>query len=72
MNAPRTITVFTHQFPDDTDGAVRQLIDAASPQGIQLRFPPGERDRHGRRRDPPSPGHVSQYASRPNFSRKRW
>jgi NAD+ kinase len=46
VNPPRTITVFTHQFPDDTKGAVQRLIEAASERGVQLRFPPGEADKH--------------------------
>jgi NAD+ kinase len=47
VTPPRTITVFTHQFPDDTDDAVRRLIDAASERGVRLRFPPGEAEKHG-------------------------
>jgi NAD+ kinase len=46
VKPPRTITVFTHQFPDDTEGAVRSLIDGAEARGVQLRFPPGEADKH--------------------------
>ncbi|MFL5885122.1 MAG: NAD(+)/NADH kinase [Thermoleophilaceae bacterium] len=43
---PRTITVFTHQFPDDTEGAVRRLIEVATERDVQLRFPPGESEKH--------------------------
>ena len=46
MKPPKTITVFTHQFPDDTEEAVRRLIEVATSRGIQLRFPPGEGDKH--------------------------
>jgi NAD+ kinase len=46
VNLPRTITVFTHQFPDDTEQAVQRLIEAASERSVQLRFPPGEVDKH--------------------------
>jgi NAD+ kinase len=46
MNPPRAITVFTHAYPDDTEGPVQRLIEVAAEQGVQLRFPPGERDKH--------------------------
>jgi NAD+ kinase len=43
---PRTITVFTHQFPDDTEDAVQRLVRAASERGVKLQFPPGEAEKH--------------------------
>ena len=46
MKPPETIAVFTHQFPDDTEGAVRRLIEVATSRGVQLRFPPGEAEKH--------------------------
>jgi NAD+ kinase len=46
VNPPRTITVFTHAYPDDTEGPVQRLIEAAAEQDVQLRFPIGETDKH--------------------------
>ena len=51
MSPPKTITVFTHQYPGDTAEAVQRLIQAASRNGVQLRFPPGEAEKHGGVRD---------------------
>jgi NAD+ kinase len=46
LSPPKTITVFTHQYPGDTKEAVQRLIQAASRKGVQLRFPPGEGEKH--------------------------
>jgi NAD+ kinase len=46
VSPPRTVTVFTHQFPDDTESAVKRLIERASENEVELHFAPGERDKH--------------------------
>jgi NAD+ kinase len=46
VSPPKTITVFTHQYPGDTEEAVQRLIEAAAHLGVQLRFPPGEAEKH--------------------------
>jgi NAD+ kinase len=47
VKPPQTITVFTHQYPAETEVAVKRLIEAASKRGVELRFPPGEAEKHG-------------------------
>jgi NAD+ kinase len=48
VSAPaRTVTVFTHADPADTASAVRRLIELAGERGVELRFPPGEVEKHG-------------------------
>ena len=47
MSAPKTITVFTHAYPDDTGDAVRRLIDFTLDAGITVRVPPEEARKHG-------------------------
>jgi NAD+ kinase len=46
VNAPRTVTVFTHNYPEDTGDAVRRLIETATGHGVTLRFPPREVEKH--------------------------
>jgi NAD+ kinase len=45
--APRAITIFTHAFPEDTAGAVRELIDAALERGVEVRVPAAETEKLG-------------------------
>ena len=44
---PRSITIFTHHFPQDTDDAVRKLIDVACNRGVEVRVPPAETEKFG-------------------------
>ena len=47
MNAPRSIRVFTHQYPGQTSGAVRRLLEQAQNAGIETRLSQAEVDKHG-------------------------
>jgi NAD+ kinase len=47
VNKPETITLFTHQYPEQTGDAVHRVIDAACQAGIQVRLPPEEVSKHG-------------------------
>ena len=47
MNAPRSIRVFTHQYPGQTSGAVRRLLEQAHQAGIETRLSQAELDKHG-------------------------
>ncbi|MEA2308720.1 MAG: kinase [Thermoleophilaceae bacterium] len=47
MNPPRSITVFSHQYPGETGPAIQRLIDVACERGIETRFPSGEVEKHG-------------------------
>jgi NAD+ kinase len=55
VSAPRSATVFSHQYPEDTIEPIQRLIDIACDRGIELRFPAGEVEKHGLR---PRPGCV--------------
>ena len=44
---PRAITVLTHQYPRETSGAIRQLIDYATKAGVEVRVPEEEAVKHG-------------------------
>jgi NAD+ kinase len=45
VKPPRTVTVFTHHYPQDTAAAVRRLIELAG-DGVELRFPQPEVEKH--------------------------
>lgn len=45
-SAPKRITVFTHQYPGETAGAVRRLLDEACGAGIEVLLPPEEVEKH--------------------------
>jgi NAD+ kinase len=47
VSQPGSIVVFSHQYPGDTRDAVQRLIDLACERGVELRFPPGEVEKHG-------------------------
>jgi NAD+ kinase len=36
VTAPRSLAVFTHEYPEDTRGAVARLVDAAIERGVQV------------------------------------
>jgi len=45
VKPPRTVTVFTHNYPQDTRAAVRRLTELAADRA-ELRFPPAEVEKH--------------------------
>ena len=47
MTRPRSVTLFTHQLVEDTRDAVVELIDRLTAEGIEIRVPPGEAEKHG-------------------------
>jgi NAD+ kinase len=46
VKPPRSVTVFTHHYPQDTGDAVRRLVEVAGERGVEVRFPPPEVDKH--------------------------
>lgn len=46
MTKPRVITVFTHQYPGETAGAIRRLVEEACAAGIQVRLSSEEAQKH--------------------------
>jgi NAD+ kinase len=46
VNPPRSVTVFTHHYPEDTGDAVRRLTELAGERGIEVRFPAREVEKH--------------------------
>ena len=47
MNPPRTITVVTHEYPEQTRDALGRVLDLARDAGVKLVLPPREREKHG-------------------------
>ena len=47
MNAPRSITVFTHTRPGDTEGALRRVVELAGEAGAEVRLPAAEVEKFG-------------------------
>jgi NAD+ kinase len=47
VSRPRTITLFTHQVVGDTREAVTELVDRLTAEGIVIRVPPVEAEKHG-------------------------
>ena len=47
MTAPRTITVFTHTRPADTEGALRRVVELAGAAGAEVRLPAAELEKFG-------------------------
>ena len=45
---PRSIMVFSHSRPRDTDGALRRIAELAVEAGVEVRLPPEEIEKHGR------------------------
>jgi NAD+ kinase len=46
VKAPRAITVFTHESPDETRPTVERLIEQAAAAGIEVRLSPEEVEKH--------------------------
>jgi NAD+ kinase len=47
VKAPKTITLITHQYPEQTGDAVHWVIDRACDAGIEVRLPREEVSKHG-------------------------
>jgi NAD+ kinase len=47
VKRPQTVTVLTHQYPEETSKAIRRLIDYALEQGVELRLSDEEVSKHG-------------------------
>jgi NAD+ kinase len=47
MTIPKTITLITHQYPEQTGDAVHRVIDRACEAGIEVRLPREEVSKHG-------------------------
>jgi NAD+ kinase len=45
--APRSLTVFTHTRPADTESALRRVGELASEAGVELRLPVAEKEKFG-------------------------
>ena len=46
MKKPARVTVFTHQYPEQTHDCVHRLIDVAREAGIDVLIPPAEVEKH--------------------------
>jgi NAD+ kinase len=46
VNKPRTITVLTHQYPEETADAIRRLIEYATEAGVEVRVSREEARKH--------------------------
>ena len=46
MSKPRAITILTHQYPEQTSEAVRQAIEVATAEGVEVRLPTEEVRKH--------------------------
>jgi NAD+ kinase len=44
---PRSITVFSHARPADTEAALRRVVDLATEAGVEVRLPPAEVEKFG-------------------------
>jgi NAD+ kinase len=46
VSKPRTLTLFTHQYPQQTGDCVRRLISGAQEAGVEVRVPSEEVEKH--------------------------
>lgn len=46
MKKPGRVTLFTHQYPDQTSDSVRRLIQLARAEGVELLVPGSEAEKH--------------------------
>jgi NAD+ kinase len=46
-DTPRSITIFTHTRPADTEGALRRIAELSSQAGVEVRLPPAEVEKFG-------------------------
>ncbi|MGH2838970.1 MAG: NAD(+)/NADH kinase [Thermoleophilaceae bacterium] len=47
MKKPESVTLFTHQYPEQTGACVQRLITAARDRGVELLVPSAEAEKHG-------------------------
>jgi NAD+ kinase len=47
IDRPRSITVFTHTRPGDTEGALRRVVELATEAGVEVRLPAAETEKFG-------------------------
>jgi NAD+ kinase len=47
VTKPGTVTVLTHQYPEETSDAIRRLIDYALGEGVEVRLSEDETRKHG-------------------------
>ncbi|MEA2364053.1 MAG: kinase [Thermoleophilaceae bacterium] len=47
IDRPRSITVFTHTRPGDTEGALRRVVELATEAGVEVRLPSAETEKFG-------------------------
>ena len=47
MTPARSITVFSHGRPDDTETALRRIVDLAGEAGVEVRLPEAEAEKFG-------------------------
>jgi len=58
VSRPGTITLLTHQYPEQTGDAVHRVVDRAREAGIEVRVPPEEVEKHTLRDGEVSVGEV--------------
>ena len=46
MKAPKRITLFTHQYPDQTRDCVKRLLDVSRDHGVEVLVPADEAEKH--------------------------
>jgi NAD+ kinase len=47
VKKPQRVTLFTHQYPDQTTDCVRRLVEVAREAGVELLVPAAEAEKHG-------------------------
>ena len=47
MTPARSITVFTHARPGDTEAPLRRIVELAGEEGVEVRLPPAESEKFG-------------------------
>ncbi len=47
MNPARSITIFSHARPADTETALRRIVELAAAEGVEVRLPPAEVEKFG-------------------------
>ncbi len=47
MNRPESVTLLTHQYPEETSAAVERFLEAARAAGVEVRLPSAEAQKHG-------------------------
>jgi NAD+ kinase len=47
MTPARSITIFSHARPDDTESALRRIVELAADEGVEVRLPPAEAEKFG-------------------------